>query len=210
VHSLKPEGPLQVDFDYSLTLIYYSDEDKLELEINASNFAHLTGCVVFKVAILNHKGEHCLSRTLPPERLNTTQDWIKLPEYYQRNDLVVNGLLVDNRLGVYLQVSHNTDPLTTTLMKNTENSIYRSLNSKLIYLEPTDFTLLFPNEDSQKLYAHKSIFSAQIPFFERLFQHESLSENVHNQIELQEERFADWEQLLKFIYTEQLPSLIDW
>src|SRR5699024_3683712 len=122
------------------------------------------------------------------------------PEYYPRNELVRNGLLVGDKLNIYLEVKFFVDPLTMPI--DVDNypllePLLTHLNQHLCYQHKCDLSLLVETpQDNFKLYAHKTILQTR-EYFKNFCKYGDA-----NTIKLKEdEKFEGklYQELLRFI-----------
>ncbi|XP_064396844.1 speckle-type POZ protein-like A isoform X2 [Halichondria panicea] len=164
----------------------------------------------FKFSILNkHKEERKAMESQRAYRFVQGKDW-GFKKFIRRDFLFEdgNGLLPDDRLTIYCEVSVVADALTVTgsihdLPIVPECDLSKHLGELMASGSLSDVTLVIGEKEFK---AHKAILAARSPVFGAMFQH-SMEESLKNRVEIQDLDPEVLQEILTYIYTGKAPNL---
>jgi speckle-type POZ protein len=165
----------------------------------------------FKFSILNAKREETKAmESQRAYRFVQGKDW-GFKKFIRRDFLLdeTNGLLPDDKLTLYCEVSVVADSVNiagqnnTTQFKVPDCKLSEDLSS---LFETQKFSDVILSVDGHDFHAHKAILAARSPVFAAMFEHE-MEEKKQNRVEIKDMDREVLNEILRFIYSEKAPQL---
>ncbi|CAB3365355.1 speckle-type POZ protein B isoform X4 [Cloeon dipterum] len=165
----------------------------------------------FKFSILNAKREETKAmESQRAYRFVQGKDW-GFKKFIRRDFLLdeANGLLPDDKLTIFCEVSVVADSVNISGQSNTVQ--FKVPECRL----SDDFGQLFENQKfsdvtlavaGREFQAHKAILAARSPVFAAMFEHE-MEERKHNRVEIADVDHEVLREMLRFIYTGRATNL---
>ncbi|KAK9686477.1 MATH domain [Popillia japonica] len=165
----------------------------------------------FKFSILNAKREETKAmESQRAYRFVQGKDW-GFKKFIRRDFLLdeANGLLPDDKLTIFCEVSVVADSVNISGQSNTVQ--FKVPECRL----SDDLGLLFENQKfsdvtlsvaGREFQAHKSILAARSPVFQAMFEHE-MEERKHNRVDITDVDHEVLREMLRFIYTGKASNL---
>ncbi|CAB0045128.1 unnamed protein product [Trichogramma brassicae] len=165
----------------------------------------------FKFSILNAKREETKAmESQRAYRFVQGKDW-GFKKFIRRDFLLdeANGLLPDDKLTIFCEVSVVADSVNisgqsnTTQFKVPECKLPDDLGQLFESQKFSDVTLIVCGKEFQ---AHKAILAARSPVFSAMFEHE-MEERKQNRADISDVEQDVFREMLRFIYTGKAPNL---
>uniref|UniRef100_A0A4W4ETJ2 SPOPL protein n=1 Tax=Electrophorus electricus TaxID=8005 RepID=A0A4W4ETJ2_ELEEL len=165
----------------------------------------------FKFSLLNAKREETKAmESQRAYRFVQGKDW-GFKKFIRRDFLLdeVNGLLPDDKLTLFCEVSVVQDSVNisgqsnTNVLKVPECQLSEDLGTLWECSRFTDCTLYV---GGQEFRAHKSILAARSPVFNAMFEHE-MEESKKNRVDISDVDPDVFKEMMGFIYTGKAPNL---
>ncbi|XP_076242336.1 BTB/POZ and MATH domain-containing protein rdx isoform X5 [Calliopsis andreniformis] len=165
----------------------------------------------FKFSILNAKREETKAmESQRAYRFVQGKDW-GFKKFIRRDFLLdeANGLLPDDKLTIFCEVSVVADSVNISGQSNTIQ--FKVPECRL----PDDLGLLFENQKfsdvtltvcGREFQAHKAILAARSPVFSAMFEHE-MEERKQNRVDITDVDHEVLREMLRFIYTGKAANL---
>ncbi|XP_043495831.1 speckle-type POZ protein isoform X2 [Polistes fuscatus] len=165
----------------------------------------------FKFSILNAKREETKAmESQRAYRFVQGKDW-GFKKFIRRDFLLdeANGLLPDDKLTIFCEVSVVADSVNISGQSNTIQ--FKVPDCRL----PDDLGLLFENQKfsdvtltvcGREFQAHKAILAARSPVFSAMFEHE-MEERKQNRVDITDVEQEVLREMLRFIYTGKASNL---
>ncbi|XP_044762351.1 speckle-type POZ protein B isoform X2 [Coccinella septempunctata] len=165
----------------------------------------------FKFSILNAKREETKAmESQRAYRFVQGKDW-GFKKFIRRDFLLdeANGLLPDDKLTIFCEVSVVADSVNISGQSNTIQ--FKVPECRL----SDDLGLLFENQkfsdvtlsvSGREFQAHKAILAARSPVFQAMFEHE-MEERKHNRVDILDVDHEVLREMLRFIYTGKASNL---
>lgn len=138
------------------------------------------------------------------------KDW-GFKKFIRRDFLLdeANGLLPDDKLTLYCEVSVVADSVNIAGQNNTTQ--FKVPDCKLsedlsLLFESSKFSDVILSVEGREFFAHKAILAARSPVFAAMFEHE-MEEKKQNRVEITDMDNEVLNEMLKFIYSGKAPQL---